>query len=79
MHLRLEITDQEVELIHSEDIGPDTLVYMLAAVQNKIINDTLDDSKDQVILKIAEILKRDTRESKPKRYDPDDFSARGIF
>jgi len=79
MHLNLEITDQDVTLVHSEDLGPETLIYMLAAVQNKVINDVLADDKDRVILKVAEILNKVTESDGPKPYDPDDFSAQGIF
>lgn len=79
MHLSLEISDQDVTLVHSEDLGPETLIYMLAAVQNKVINDVLVDDKDRIILKVAEILGKDAKSTGPKPYDPDDFSVQGVF
>lgn len=80
MHLRLEIFDSEVELIHSEDLDPLTVIKMLAAVQNKILNDCFPSDKADIILSVAKILGMGEKSNEPKAFRPDDdFSVKGIF
>ena len=80
MHLNLDISDQEVSIVHSEDLDPITIIKMLAAVQNKLINDHYPADKDEIILDVARILGKGEKPKEPKAYQPeDDFSVKGIF
>jgi hypothetical protein len=80
MHLNLDISDQEVQIVHSEDLDPITIIKMLAAVQNKLLNDHYPADKDEIILDVAKMLGHGDKPKEPKAYKPDDdFSAKGIF
>lgn len=80
MHLNVDISDQEVQIVHSEDLDPLTIIKMLAAVQNKLINDHYPADKDEIVLEVAEMLGKVEKSGEPKAYKPDDdFSAKGIF
>ena len=79
MHLSVEITDQEVQIAHSADLGPETIIKMLAAVQNKLIHDHFETEVDDIILEVVEILNFGDKPKGPKSYKPDDFSVTGKF
>jgi hypothetical protein len=80
MHLNVDINDQEIQLAHSADLGPETIIKMLAAVQNKLINDHFEADKDEIILEVVEILNFGDKPKGPKAYKPDDdFSVSGKF
>ena len=80
MHLNLDIQDSKVQIVHSEDLDPITIIKMLAAVQNKLINDHYPADKDEIILTVAKMLEHGIKPDGPKSYRPeDDFSCKGVF